>query len=156
MICFIISNYCLMLCAFSLWAMTEAVLYYISFQTKTQWVAILNLWAWSNRLQSWCFGPHLALSFIFRNLEIRNKTQTGQSQETKMKTVLVGLLGVNKRLNMMSRKHAHMIFLIFISLQLKCTLITALWTIFIDDSHIFFQHKSWHLHISITLLLTHL
>ena len=95
-------HYCLILCAFSLWAMTEAVLYYISFQTKTQWVAILNLWAWSNRLQSWCFGPHLALSFIFRNLEIRNKTQTGQSQETKMKTVSVGLLGVIKRHNMMS------------------------------------------------------
>ena len=30
----------------------DHVLYYILVQTKTQWVAFLNLWASSNRLQS--------------------------------------------------------------------------------------------------------
>ena len=50
-------TWCVQSAAAELWA---RVLDYISFQTKTQWVAVLNLWAWSNRLQSWYFGPHLA------------------------------------------------------------------------------------------------
>lgn len=35
----------------------DHVLYYILVQTKTQWVAFLNLWASSNRLQPSPFPP---------------------------------------------------------------------------------------------------